>query len=58
MMGDIKFLDTLRAYDKDNIPQVTSIKILIVLKKQTLKYFIHQYEKFEECNESKQHSNN
>ena len=20
MMGDIKFLDTLRAYDKDNIP--------------------------------------
>lgn len=23
MMGDIKFLDTLRAYDKDNIPQVT-----------------------------------
>ncbi len=22
MMGDIKFLDTLKAYDKDNIPQV------------------------------------
>ncbi len=36
MMGDIKFLDTLRAYDKDNIPQVTSIKILIVLRKQKL----------------------
>ena len=25
MMGDIKFLDTLRAYDKDNIPQVSSL---------------------------------
>jgi hypothetical protein len=36
MMGDIKFLDTLRAYDKDNIPQVTSIKILIVFRKQKL----------------------
>ncbi len=27
MMGDIKFLDTLRAYDKDNIPQVCLLLI-------------------------------
>jgi len=26
MMGDIKFLDTLKAYDKDNIPQVSVSK--------------------------------
>jgi hypothetical protein len=25
MMGDIKFLDTLRAYDKDNIPPVNIV---------------------------------
>ena len=27
MMGDIKFLDTLRAYDKDNIPPAIMKKI-------------------------------
>ena len=34
MMGDIKFLDTLRAYDKDNIPPA-------IMKKIREKYTVH-----------------
>ena len=34
MMGDIKFLDTLRAYDKDNIPQVTWTTVVTLFCKQ------------------------